>query len=109
MVTFRESEVPSFFRTKKGCPGKPIYMSKSSSGACVYLEPHGCSIYDKRPAACREFDCRSFLKKHEDAASTYREDTRLQLEELFVAARAAIGRHKQSLAARFNAMLRGGR
>lgn len=30
---------------------------------CVYLDSSGCTIHDRAPALCREFDCRSILKK----------------------------------------------
>lgn len=28
------------------------------NGDCIYLGEHGCTIYDRRPSICREFDCR---------------------------------------------------
>lgn len=30
---------------------------------CVYLDSNGCTIHDRAPALCREFDCRNILKK----------------------------------------------
>jgi len=39
--------------------GKPVYLlATTGSGACVYLVPAGCTIYDRRPVLCRSFDCR---------------------------------------------------
>jgi hypothetical protein len=33
-------------------------LATTSEGACVYLGESGCSIYARRPALCRSFDCR---------------------------------------------------
>lgn len=30
-------------------------------GSCVYLGEQGCTIYDRRPVVCREFDCRRMV------------------------------------------------
>lgn len=30
--------------------------------SCVYLTNTGCSIHDRAPALCREFDCRKMVK-----------------------------------------------
>ena len=38
--------------------GKPVYLLATSNGACVYLGPSGCTIYERRPLLCRSFDCR---------------------------------------------------
>lgn len=36
-------------------------------GSCVYLRPgYGCSIYDRRPSACRGLDCRIFLRNTDE-------------------------------------------
>jgi Fe-S-cluster containining protein len=32
------------------------------TGHCIYLREGGCSIHHKRPAICREFDCRGFIR-----------------------------------------------
>ena len=38
---------------------RPYIIRKASDGYCQYLGQGGdCGCYDKRPAACREFDCR---------------------------------------------------
>jgi len=34
-------------------------LEKRSDGACVHLGEKGCSVYEHRPAPCREFDCRT--------------------------------------------------
>jgi hypothetical protein len=33
-------------------------LATTPGGACVYLGPSGCTIYDRRPTLCRSFDCR---------------------------------------------------
>ena len=43
--------------------GNPIFLlatcsSPQANSQCVYLGPSGCTIYDRRPFLCRNFDCR---------------------------------------------------
>lgn len=39
--------------------GNAIHMlATTPDGACVYLGPTGCTIYEQRPLLCRSFDCR---------------------------------------------------
>jgi Fe-S-cluster containining protein len=39
--------------------GNPVYLlATKENGACVYLGPAGCTIYQRRPLLCRTFDCR---------------------------------------------------
>lgn len=38
-------------------------LDHKKDGTCIYLEKEGCSIYEKRPAVCREFDCRRFVER----------------------------------------------
>jgi Fe-S-cluster containining protein len=33
------------------------------NGDCIYLDETGCTIYERRPAICRVFDCRKFALK----------------------------------------------
>jgi hypothetical protein len=33
-------------------------LATDANGACVYLGPSGCTIYERRPLLCRSFDCR---------------------------------------------------
>lgn len=42
----------------RGIGGRPALFLKQEAGACVYLNETGCSIYEKRPFLCRDFDCR---------------------------------------------------
>lgn len=36
-------------------PQRKIVQKRN--GECFYLGPKGCTIYDQRPAICREYDC----------------------------------------------------
>lgn len=39
--------------------GKSVFaLARDEDGACVYLGPSGCTIYERRPLLCRSFDCR---------------------------------------------------
>ena len=39
--------------------GKRVFLlATTAAGACVYLGPSGCTIYNRRPLLCRSFDCR---------------------------------------------------
>jgi len=49
-VEFHPGDDPSLFNENGELP--------VIEGLCVYLVDHKCSIYDKRPQACRHFDCR---------------------------------------------------
>lgn len=35
-----------------------------ANGDCVYLGPHGCTIHDRVPYACRIFDCRQLFARY---------------------------------------------
>lgn len=39
--------------------GRPVPILKQRADrSCVYLGPDGCTIHDRAPVICREFDCR---------------------------------------------------
>jgi Fe-S-cluster containining protein len=39
--------------------GRPAHVLKHKpNGDCIYLGPEGCSIHDRAPVSCQEFDCR---------------------------------------------------
>jgi Fe-S-cluster containining protein len=52
---------PSLYETVMD--GSKIKIAKRENGseACRYLGAKGCTIYDKRPYLCREFDCRVYM------------------------------------------------
>lgn len=33
-------------------------LKRREDGGCVHLGPHGCTVWEHRPSACRTFDCR---------------------------------------------------
>lgn len=35
-----------------------LRLAHKADGSCVYLGEHGCTIRERRPNACRKFDCR---------------------------------------------------
>lgn len=37
-------------------------LAHKPNGDCVYLGPQGCTIWRRRPAVCRSFDCRTFVR-----------------------------------------------
>ena len=44
--------------------GKPGHaLSHKSNGHCFYLGEKGCTIHDRAPAICREFDCRDLWRR----------------------------------------------
>ena len=47
------------FRVEVDRERNPVFLlSTTPDGACVYLGPSGCTIYERRPLLCRSFDCR---------------------------------------------------
>lgn len=38
-----------------------VILAHAANGDCVYLGTDGCTIYARRPAACRAFDCRMLI------------------------------------------------
>jgi Fe-S-cluster containining protein len=44
-------------------PGTTILARRPDTGACVYLDDEtGCTIYERRPKACRAFACLEFVR-----------------------------------------------
>ena len=37
------------------------FLPNKLNGDCAYVTDEGCSIYEKRPQVCRDYDCRVFL------------------------------------------------
>lgn len=44
--------------------GRVTVLKRKPDGSCCYLSGEGCTIYDRRPALCRAFDCRRFFLQH---------------------------------------------
>jgi Fe-S-cluster containining protein len=38
-----------------------LQLKRRENGDCVYLSESGCTIYERRPSACRAFDCREIF------------------------------------------------
>lgn len=38
-------------------------LARREDGACWYLTPSGCGIYEMRPKGCRRFDCRKWVER----------------------------------------------
>ena len=45
-------------------PNKAPYLilNRKNNGDCVYLDESGCTIHDRAPWTCRNFDCRELFK-----------------------------------------------
>lgn len=41
---------------------KGLMLAHKPNGECIYLGESGCTIHDRAPAICREFDCRRFAE-----------------------------------------------
>lgn len=41
-------------------PDGTVALERKEDGSCVHLGPQGCTVYAKRPRACRGYDCRIF-------------------------------------------------
>ncbi len=59
-VDLDNDEVVNFPGAVQRADGK-WYLPKREDGSCVHLIDNQCSIYDKRPNACRLYDCRIFV------------------------------------------------
>jgi Fe-S-cluster containining protein len=51
---------PALLIDPPGAPEGVRYMGYRSDGTCPMLEAGRCSVYARRPATCRDFDCRLF-------------------------------------------------
>ena len=60
--------------------GEPAEMlAHKPNGDCVYLDRStGCTIHDRAPAICREFDCRAFYRRLVETST--RKDRRRMIE-----------------------------
>lgn len=50
-------------------PNKEPYLilDRLPNGDCVYLGPDGCTIHDRAPWVCRDFDCRAVFRNSDRA------------------------------------------
>lgn len=38
-----------------------VYLARKDNDDCLYLTDAGCSIYERRPIVCRQWDCRNYV------------------------------------------------
>ena len=38
--------------------GDGLFLRKRADGGCIHLGETGCTVYERRPMSCRQFDCR---------------------------------------------------
>lgn len=58
ILTDHGDRIEDYDRLQVHLPTGRMMLSFKDNGDCAYLEDGKCSIYDKRPAVCRAFDCR---------------------------------------------------
>lgn len=52
------------FMKVDGCDRPVVAIPKAEHGGCMYLINQKCSIYERRPKSCRQFDCRTPETSH---------------------------------------------
>lgn len=80
-------------------------VRKNEKGDCIHLVNGSCEIYHERPNVCRRFDCR-YHAAFIDLSRYENPDQRKFMADVLRSSRRMNGRVKQSLARRFNALLR---
>jgi Fe-S-cluster containining protein len=61
----RGDDPAAYKTTERQTPYGPAYfLAQRPDGACVYLGAEGCTIYARRPAVCRAFDCGKWFARH---------------------------------------------
>lgn len=62
-----KGDVPADYQTVETInpiTGEPCFMLAHKENLdCIYLGESGCTIYERRPLICREFDCRLMVLK----------------------------------------------
>lgn len=56
-VDLSKDDDPTLYETETREDGS-VCLKRTPEGACVHLGPTGCTIHDRRPRACRGYDCR---------------------------------------------------
>ena len=58
VVPLSEAErLSGYYRLEPGRGHGPAHLPRHPDGSCIYLVDEMCSIYPRRPAACRDYDC----------------------------------------------------
>jgi len=108
VVNLLPSDDPSKYDTYNKLDG--IYVKKKESGSCIYLKYDGCSIYDKRPNTCKNFNCIDFINKRYDKLKEQlkNKESLNTINALRYAALDRIKRNKISIAHKFNEIINNG-
>lgn len=56
---FKSGKYAYTFIVMPGSDVPAIAVPRTPSGGCMYLIDNKCSIYNDRPKACKQFDCRT--------------------------------------------------
>jgi Fe-S-cluster containining protein len=65
-------------------PGKLFHvLERTPEGNCYALGPNGCTIYEKRPRVCRNFDCGEEYRKRDRAQRRRDVKSKMFTVELF--------------------------
>ena len=59
-ITLLRGDDPSLYETVE-VKGKRV-LKRDANGNCVYLTEAGCSIYDRQPIMCRQYNCVSHFR-----------------------------------------------
>ena len=62
LVPLTKSDDPDLYETQE--IGGQAFLAHRD-GSCVYLNG-GCTIHDRKPFLCRQYDCRKYLTMDED-------------------------------------------
>jgi hypothetical protein len=53
---------------RDGLDKEPItILDRLPNGDCCYLDQHGCTIHDRAPYECRQYDCREMFRNSDRA------------------------------------------
>ena len=73
-------------------------LKHKPDGSCIYLGDNGCTIHDRAPVVCREFDCRLMYLKFDRPSRRRLERRGLMTKEVFAAGRARLHTLKEPVA-----------
>lgn len=57
-ISTYDYEVKYYEASKRNVP----MLKRKPDGSCVYLGDRGCTIWERAPLTCQEFDCRAWFK-----------------------------------------------
>lgn len=70
---FKTGKYAYTFMAIPGADQPVIAVPKAEHGGCMYLVQNRCSIYEDRPRACRQFDCRDPKTSHPKITNKFEE------------------------------------